>query len=523
MYQRLLSFSFLASTVLSSAFAIHIPLRRGFVSSRDDSPHKVTVTKSSTSNDLSGFVNYGDFRYIGNITIAGQSYEVILDTGSPDLWVVTDSALPGAVNTSVSVKLNYGTDAADGSSIHGDIFTAEVEFAGFTIAQQAYIDVQNSTVSDGLVAPGISGLIGLSPLTETSPVASQLKEANYNASGYNTLQNIFFNDPSIQPQFTILMSRNDGLNETSGGAFTIGDPVPELASIQDTPILPVGSDSPLIAQHWTVHMDAIIINGQWYNTSSSGAANLSAILDTGTPTALVDPRFVDIMYGANAEQIDTDYSVVDCNAQVNVSLVFGENEFPINPIDAIQPVALAKNGSLICKGAIGRLAGSFPDGSLLLGDTFLRNAYTLYNLNIGNSSQAEIGPYVQMLSTTDAEAAAQEFAQANQERLSAFAAALSENSTSSSGSDDDDDLSVAGGVSSPSASSSSSDDYSALMRNSYIIIGLMAGALFLLIVIAAMLVRRARASPQRTYRPVGAEKSDQLPLQYEGFAATYKD
>ena len=38
--------------------------------------------------------------------------------------------------------------------------------------------------------------------------------------------------------------------------------------------------------------------------------------------------------------------------------------------------------------------------ALLLGDTFLRNAYTLYNLNIGNDSQAEIGPYVQMLSVS---------------------------------------------------------------------------------------------------------------------------
>lgn len=64
--------------------------------------------------------------------------KVILDTGSPDLWVVTDSALPGSVNTSVPTQLNYGTDAADGSSVQGDIFTAEVEFAGFTIAQQAY-------------------------------------------------------------------------------------------------------------------------------------------------------------------------------------------------------------------------------------------------------------------------------------------------------------------------------------------------------------------------------------------------
>ncbi|KAH9916028.1 aspartic peptidase domain-containing protein [Fomitopsis serialis] len=448
MYQRLLSLSFLATTVLSSAFAIHIPLRRDVVSIRDASPHRVSVTKSASSTDLSGFVNYQDFRYIGNITIAGQSFEVILDTGSPDLWIVTDSALSGSVNTSVPAELNYGTDAADGSSIQGHIFTADVEFGGFTIAQQAYIDVANSSASSGLVEPGISGLIGLSPVAEASTIAADLQGAKYNASGANPLQNIFYNDPSIQPQFTILMSRNDGEVDTSGGEFTIGDPVPELASIQDTPILPVGSDNDVLAQHWTVHMDAIVINGQWYNTSSSGVANLSAILDTGTPTAYIDPRFVDIMYGANAKPVDTDFSVVDCNAQINVTLVFGGIEFPINPIDTIQPYALEDNGTVICEGAFARLEG-FPDGSLLLGDTFLRNAYTLYNLNIGNSSQADIGPYVQMLSTTDAEAAATEFAQLNQQRLSAFAAAQSNSSSSAASDDDDDDLSAAGAVSSP--------------------------------------------------------------------------
>ena len=163
-------------------------------------------------------------------------------------------------------------------------------------------------------------------------------------------------------------------------------------------------------------MDAIIINGQSYNTryvsasciwtladvhrtlcSSSGTANLTAILDTGTPTgraslslvrsigsrvgrtAYIDPRFVDIMYGADAET-NGDFSVVPCNAQIDVSLVFGyvgpfariarpltrlpssDTVFPIHPFDAIQPLGIADNGSVVCEGAFARLEG-FPDGS----------------------------------------------------------------------------------------------------------------------------------------------------------------
>ncbi|EPS98273.1 hypothetical protein FOMPIDRAFT_1126854 [Fomitopsis schrenkii] len=521
MYRRLLSLSFFACSVLSSVFAVHIPVRRESVSIRDGS-HSFAVTKTSKSaGNLTGFLNVGDYRYIGNITIAGESFEVILDTGSPDLWIVTDSALSGSTNTSVAAQLNYGTDSTDSSSIMGSIFLADVDFGGFSISNQAYskptrVDVPNNTVSSGLLAPGMGGLIGLSP-SEGSTIAANLQQANYNASGYNPLQNIFHSNPSMPAQFTILMSRNEGEGDTSGGVFTISDVVEEYASIQDTPVLLVGSKNPVLAQHWSVHMEAIIINGQWYNTSSSGAANLTAILDTGTPTAYIDPRFVDIMYGANAEK-EGDFSIVPCSAQINVSLVFGGTVFPIDPIDATEPAGIADNGSVICEGAFARLEG-FPDGTLLLGDTFLRNAYTLYNLNVGTANAVHDGPYVQMLNITNAATAASNFAQLNNQRLKNFAEAYG---GSYVGSDDDSDV-AAGSLSSQGTSSSSGNDYSALMRNSYIMIGLMSTAILLLLAIAILLVRRARESPKRAYRPVGAEKFDNVPLQYESYNATYKD
>lgn len=37
---------------------------------------------------------------------------------------------------------------------------------------------------------------------------------------------------------------------------------------------------------------------------------------------------------------------------------------------------------------------------MLLGDTFLRNVYTLYNLGVGNANPIQSGPYVQMLSVS---------------------------------------------------------------------------------------------------------------------------
>lgn len=113
--------------------------------------------------------------------------QVILDTGSPDLWIALDSALPGSKNTSLAAEIDYGTDAAHSASIEGDVFLADVEFGGFSIPNQAYskptrgcvrrigtnifaVDVANvsSSISTGLLTEGVSGLIGLSPSVSSS-------------------------------------------------------------------------------------------------------------------------------------------------------------------------------------------------------------------------------------------------------------------------------------------------------------------------------------------------------------------
>lgn len=80
----------------------------------------------------------------------------------------------------------------------------------------------------------------------------------------------------------MFMTRNNGTETTDGGVFTIGmcseiscrscadtftgDIAEEYSAIQDTSVLPIGSSIPKLAQHWSVHADAIIINGKSYNT-----------------------------------------------------------------------------------------------------------------------------------------------------------------------------------------------------------------------------------------------------------------
>ncbi|EED81718.1 predicted protein [Postia placenta Mad-698-R] len=185
-----------------------------------------------------------------------------------------------------------------------------------------------------------------------------------------------------------------------------------------------------VGEHWTLPLDGMKVNGKWYNTSLSGQHNLTAVLDTGTPLTSIDSALVEDIYGAYTSLIDDGLaSLVSCDTMINVSFVFGcidgdslarGVEFPVNPLDTVIPSGRYQNGSVGCVGAFVRSQSAPGNGNLLLGDTFLRNVYALYNLNWWGKDGNTTLPYVQLLSMTNAEEAAAQFSSQNTARLNAF-------------------------------------------------------------------------------------------------------
>ncbi|KAF9814225.1 hypothetical protein IEO21_05236 [Rhodonia placenta] len=164
--------------------------------------------------------------------------------------------------------------------------------------------------------------------------------------------------------FTMLMSRNDGTEDSSGGVFTIGEPLPQYTNVTAQPVLPIVNTTDG-RQHWTLPLDGMKVNGKWYNTRGV--------------------------------------------------------EFPVNPLDTVVPSGRYQNGSVGCAGAFVRSQSAPGNGiDLLLGDTFLRNVYALYNLNWWGKDGNTTLPYVQLLSMTNAEEAAAQFSSQNTARLNAF-------------------------------------------------------------------------------------------------------
>lgn len=484
----------------------------------------MSTGKKHTSNPdlhaLSGYENFIDERYVGNITIGGHSFEVILDTGSPDFWISTNATFENAINTSVISGTDYGTKGGQ-SGVSGYILMAEAEFGGFTIHNQTFVDVTNMTTEDGtgLLFPGVSGLVGLSPPTAGNDIQQSLSKAKSPYNGSRPVSNIFAQYPYFPPQFTMLFSRYYGNNITSsGGEFTFGDPISGYEYIEDAPAMPV-IDNFLFEQYWSIHMDAIIINGKRFEAGPTGAKNLTAILDAGTPTALMDSEFVDMLYGADTPRFQDDtISYAPCDLKINMTFVFGDVEMPINPLDLTTPNNVTQNGTVECYGSFERLSG-FPPGTLLLGDSFLRNVYTLYNHNPNRNWGNTTRPYVQMIPLTDPNEAWANFENWNQQRLDSWkniSSIVNNYDSSDNSSDSSNDAKVstgahlAGDVTDSTPASSSSPDFSALTRNSYIILGLLAGVLVLVLVVLGVSCAGQRSKTGQGYRvvaPMGEQKT----------------
>ncbi|TFK20993.1 acid protease [Coprinopsis marcescibilis] len=418
-YSFVLSFLSLAS----GALALNLNAKRSAKGS--SAGHRIFGSNESLAADdddgTSAVGNVNDVRYTTNITINGVEVHVALDTGSTDLWQVNSTKLlvspPNGVgtynNTGVPLKLLYG----DGTyGVSGSIGVAEFQFGDYRIQRQAFLNVEEISVK-GLLEHGIYGLLGLSfHVASASPINSAI-QSRYGADatwGHSVLQNIFDQHPT-EPNFIALdLARTDDLEETDGGSFGIGEYEDEYAAIVNAPKLP---QFPRGGDRWTTLLEGVSVNGDpiTLQPTISGvpAGHSLALLDTGDPTAIVPVYLLDAIYSrvpGSAPYIARNNRkvwIVPCNATTSVSFRFGGQEFPIHPLDLTRVVeAIPKVHSACVSAFVGADGWGRNEYEISLGDSFLRNVYSLYDFGDPQAGGTIGEPYMQLLSQIEPEKAA---------------------------------------------------------------------------------------------------------------------
>ncbi|TDL18819.1 acid protease [Rickenella mellea] len=361
---------------------------------------------NDTSKDASNpfrFFNVNNFTgidiYVALLTAGGTTFEVQLDTGSADLWLDTSNMKPlGTQDTGLSAIIPY----ADGSIAQGPVLITNVTFGNFTVPQ-ALISAPGSNATSN----GDSGLLGLGP-PSLSIIAFKLQGSSFN--GASLLGNIFAANPSEPNFITFQLSRSQATGTTSGGTFTIGEVNSTFSGISSTPRLDV------VSKHrWTVFMDGIIVDGKnvtgnsQFNMTGQGPTQTVALLDTGTPLGEIPKFYADAIYsGVPGAQFDPTFGVyyVPCDTKINLSFVFGGIAYPVHPIDTVQATTNT-DGTVICISGFLAMTGPDPVEDMVLGNSLLRNVYSLYDF--GSFTSATTPPFVQLLSTTDESTADSEF------------------------------------------------------------------------------------------------------------------
>jgi saccharopepsin len=289
---------------------------------------------------------------------------------------------------------------------------APFEFGSYSIAQQAFLNAVNSTIG-GMQDIGIYGLMGLSfDFASGSPINQQI-ESIYGPDatwGRSVLQNIFMQNPTEPNFIAIALSRTGDLEETDGGSFTIGEYLPQYADVANQTKL---SQYPTGGDRWTTLLEGAYVDG----TAIAVVSNITGVpsgqgqtlLDTGNPAAIFPVAMYDAIYSsipgsALLNVPGTRIWVIPCNTTTSLEFVFGGERFPVHPLDLSTITApLAINGQqyVACVAAL-QGADGYSDGfDISLGDTFLRNVYSVFDFGDYLRDGSTSDPYMQLLSTLD--------------------------------------------------------------------------------------------------------------------------
>jgi hypothetical protein len=342
----------------------------------------------------------------------------MLDTGSSDLWVAT--SVPGAKDTGKSATINYAVGAAS-----GDINTAELGFDGYSVTDQAFLLVTNtSSFSTAITTQGYQGLVGLGPNT-----GSVIRQKMGNAGGDSMLNRIFQLNETSQNYITFLLGRQGDSGETFTGQFTVSEPVSGFENITSQPKMNVETVPGLTDadQHWQILSDKdkgiIGPDGQVIVTDSivpkAPSGQLVAVFDSGFTFPQVPRSVSDAIYGrVQGAEYDTNEQLwlVPCDQMLNISFNFGGVNFPIHPLDTVSADFnfTDSSGKTMCVGTFQPITTAFSllgSYDLILGMAFLRNTYTLFDFgNFADETSNDRGaPYVQLLSVTNPTAAHADF------------------------------------------------------------------------------------------------------------------
>ncbi|TFK34791.1 aspartic peptidase domain-containing protein [Crucibulum laeve] len=332
--------------------------------------------------DVSGSIGLGnnaDLLYTVPIELGNTVVAVNIDTGSSDLWVVSDTCTAGTcagsavtrypesslISAGADVSMFYG-DSSTGTHAFGSVGLDTATIAGVTMTQQSF-GLVNDT-NNQIVQFSTAGIFGLG-----FPSGSKIQEAvtvakhgaidqtdDFLRSTYTSgplLTRIAMTGALEMPMFSITLQRST-IDISGTGLLTIGK-LPDGVDNSTLTWVPVrlydpvdgGLDPPTFAPNevypfrWEIDIDAVYFDGQKLPDSTIQAIDgvdskrVSALIDTGNsllrgPEDVVNNILTSVSPSYNPNQSGA-VPTLPCNLPKTISFQIGGKMFPIDPRDFI--------------------------------------------------------------------------------------------------------------------------------------------------------------------------------------------
>jgi len=261
---------------------------------------------------------------------------------------------------STPFEITYGSGAAGGS-----LAQDTVQMAGFSVSNQVFAVCDQITAN--LLNNPVSGLIGLAFQSIASSGATPFWQT--------LVENSAWDSPLMAFQLTRFSNAQNAAQLEAGGSFTMGFTNESLFTGDiDYQDIPGGSGS-----YWIQEISAITVQGNSLSITS-GSASYAAI-DTGTtlvggPSDVISQIYAQI---PNSVQSSDGYWAYPCDTEVTVTMAFGGNTWSVSPSD----FKLEQVSNSQCLGAFFELpeATDSITPPWIVGDTFLKNVYTVFRFN----------------------------------------------------------------------------------------------------------------------------------------------
>lgn len=366
---RLLVIAALVATVLAGPTSVKLnrfpTVRRNLA----DVKTFIEARYSSNVNALEPIKNYQDAQYYGTITIGtpAQSFKVIFDTGSSNLWIpsskcpITDIACQLHAKYNSAKSSTYQANGTDFSiqygsgKLSGFLSTDTVVMAGLTVKQQTFAE---ATAEPGLtfVAAKFDGILGLAYPTIS---VDQVVPVWYNAVAQGLVS---------EQVFAFWLNRDP--NAADGGEIDFGgiNTARYTGSITYTPVTRQG--------YWQFALGGVTFQGKDYCGTTC-----QAIADSGT-SLLVGPKDAvsAIATAAGGKANIAGEYIIDCSAVSSLptlSFTIAGQVFTLNGADYVLTVTSGSTSECLL-GLMGMDLS--PEGiQWILGDVFIGKFYTIFD------------------------------------------------------------------------------------------------------------------------------------------------